>query len=282
MAAGSALGIPFLFLADPIEPTGHYKLTGGISGDMGANDTWHEDEGFWRQLEPFLFPPEVLNKASEQIEKLLSLLEIDRESHVLDLACGVGRHSIELSKRGFRVTGLDATRPYLETAKERACAEAVEVEFIHDDMRKFNRPGMFDAVFNLYTSFGYFERAEDDERVVRNCHESLKPGGVLVLSLVGKEELARDFEKRTWDERDGTFFLEEHQVTDQWSWVENRWILVNDGQVDEYEVSHRLYSAAELSDLLRRAGFSEVDIYGDLDGDDYDQNAEKLVAIARR
>lgn len=249
---------------------------------MGDHDAWHEDEAFWRQLEPFLFPPEMLDKASEQVEQLLSLLDIDRESHVLDLACGVGRHSIELSKRGFTVTGLDATRPYLETAEERARDEVVEVEYVHGDMREFNRPKTFDAIFNLYTSFGYFEQPEDDERVVCNCYESLTPGGVLVLSLVGKEELARDFEKRTWDERNGTFFLEEHQVTDHWSWIENRWILVSDENVREFEVSHRLYSAVELSDLLRQVGFGEVDIYGDFEGANYDENAEKLVAVARK
>lgn len=249
---------------------------------MGEHDAWHEDEAFWRQLEPFLFPPEMLDKASDQVEQLLSLLDIDQEARVLDLACGVGRHSIELAKRGFTVTGLDTTRPYLETAEERSRDGAVEVEFIHGDMREFARAEAFDAVFNLYTSFGYFERPEDDDRVLRNCHDSLGPGGVLVVSLVGKEELARDFEKRTWDERDGVFFLEEHKVTDHWSWIENRWILVSDERVDEFEVSHRLYSAVELSERLRQVGFEAVDIYGDFEGGAYDENAEKLVAVARK
>lgn len=148
-------------------------------------------------------------------------------------------------------------------------------------MRAFRRPESFDAILNLYTSFGYFETRDDDERTARNFHESLKPGGTLLMSLASKEILARKFEERTWNERDGRYILEEHEISDDWSWIENRWIIVDD-DVNEFTVSHRLYSAFELSELLERVGFDDVAVYGDFEGHDYDETANRLVIVARK
>jgi SAM-dependent methyltransferase len=249
---------------------------------MAENPAWHENEQFWEAFRDFMFPPETIEQTPEQIDQLLSLLDLESGGRVLDIPCGVGRHAVELANRGFRVTAVDATPPYLETARERARDADVEVKFIHEDMREFRREESFDAIFNLYTSFGYFEERNDDKRTARNFYESLKPGGTLVLSLVGKETLAGQFEKRTWDEQDGAYILEEHTIEDNWSWIENRWMIVDEGDVREFTVSHRLYSAFELSELLEGVGFEEVAIYGDFEGRDYDENAEKLVIVARK
>lgn len=247
-----------------------------------AEKSWHADEQFWETFREFMFPPEKFAEAAEQMDQLLDVLELAPDARVLDVPCGVGRHSVELAERGFDVTGVDATTAYLETARERARDAGVAVEFVHADMREFRRPESFDAAFNLYTSFGFFEERADDERTARNFYASLKPGGTLVMSLASKELLARDFRKRTWDERDGAYILEEHEVTDNWSWMENRWVVVADGEVREYEVSHRLYSAFELTELLKRAGFGDVSVYGDFEKGEYDQNAERLVVAGRK
>lgn len=243
---------------------------------------WHEDEAFWETVQDFVFPPETIEQAPEQIEQLLSLLDLTADAQIADIPCGIGRHAVELAKRGFRVTGVDATAPFLVRARERARDEGVSVEFVHEDMRTFRRPESFDAILNLYTSFGYFEQRDDDERTALQFYESLKPGGTLVMSLASKEILARTFEERTWDERDGAYMLEEHEISDDWSWIDNRWIIVDDGEVREFTVSHRLYSAFELSELLRGVGFDTVDVYGNLEKDDYDENSERLVVMAQK
>lgn len=242
---------------------------------------WHEDTEFWEAFQPFVFPPEKFEEAPGQIEQLLSLLNLPSDAHVADIPCGLGRHAVELAKRGDRVTAVDATASYLSQAREHAADADVEVEFVHEDMRTFRRPESFDAILNLYTSFGYFETWDDDERTARNFYESLKPGGVLLMSLASKEILDRTFEKRTWSERDGRYILEEHEIKDDWSWIENRWIIVDD-QVQEFTVSHRLYSAFELSELLERVGFDGVAIHGDFEGSDYDETANRLVIVARK
>jgi SAM-dependent methyltransferase len=260
---------------------------------MTDSAVWHEDPEFWNRFRDHLFPPEkVEEQAPEQVAQLLELLDVDSgpgldsTGRVLDLPCGVGRHAVELAERGFDVTAVDATEAYLDAARERASESdrGSAVELVAADMREFRRPEAFDAVLNLYTSFGYFEDRGDDERTARNFYESLAPGGTLVMSLTSKEVLAGKFEERTWGERGGTYVLEEREVRDDWSWMENRWLMVNSdrGAVREFTVSHRLYSAFELSELLRRVGFGDVTVYGDLDGRAYDENAERLVVVARK
>lgn len=74
----------------------------------------------------------------------------------------------------------------------------MKVEFVQDDMREFRRPVAFDAVINMFTSFGYFEDQADDRKVVNNVYESLKPGGSFLLELMGKEVMSRIYQERTW------------------------------------------------------------------------------------
>ncbi len=241
---------------------------------------WYEEDSFWEGVAPILFNENRWLNASKEVEAILSLLGIVPGASILDLCCGVGRHSLELARRGFRVTGVDRTAKYLEEAKQRARAEEVEAEFVKEDMRSFCRPMAFDAVLNLFTSFGYFEDPEDDRQVIVNVYRSLGSGGTFLMDLMGKEVLARIFQERDWQRIDGTLILEERQLSKNWGWVENRWIMLKGGERLEFKISHRLYSATELSRLLAECGFQKVDVYGDLWGAPYDHRAKRLVVVA--
>ena len=242
---------------------------------------WHEQDLFWQTVP--LFDQEHLEAAPAEVDALISLLGIVPPSVVLDLCCGVGRHSLELARHGFHVTGVDRTATYLQTARQRASAEELDVEWIEADMRAFVRGEAFDVAINLYTSFGYFEDPAEDHLVASNLYRSLKPAGALVMELMGKEVLARIFQPRDWVELpDGTLFLQERRVNRDWTWIENRWILVKDGHKQAFEVSHRLYDGAGLRALLLGTGFETVDLYGDLGGAPYDIDARRLVAVARK
>lgn len=257
---------------------------------MTTTDSWHEDERFWVTFRDAMFPPEKFEDANEEVDALHELVDLDADASVLDLPCGVGRHSIEFAARGHDVTGVDATAPYVEEARERAQARASKsesdldgsVEFVHEDMRSFSRDGAYDLAVNLYTSFGYFEDRADDETTARNVYEALRPDGAFVLDLAGKETLARDFQERSWQAFEHGYVLEERSVTDDWSWTDNRWLLVVDDDVHEYDVSHRLYSAYELRTLLETVGFADVTVHGNYDGDPYDESAERLLVVARK
>jgi SAM-dependent methyltransferase len=245
--------------------------------------TWYDDDRFWHEAAPLLFRPARWEAAKEEIELLLELLELHEEAAVLDMACGPGRHTLELARRGFHVTGVDRTEKYLDEARRMAEEEGLNIEWVQADMREFKRPETFDAAINLFTSFGYFEEIEDDRRVLSNLLASLKPGGRLVMDMMGKEIMARIFQPRDWERmEDGSIALYERRIERDWSWVENTWIILREGNPQEFKLGHRIYSASELATLLRGVGFERVQAYGWLDGSPYDHQARRLVMKGQR
>ena len=100
---------------------------------------WHEQDSFWEIIAPKLFRKDHWENASTEVENIISLLEIDKSAHVLDLCCGLGRHSLELARQGFQVTGVDRTLKYIEEGSRRAKDEGLNVEFLQEDMRNFVR-----------------------------------------------------------------------------------------------------------------------------------------------
>lgn len=227
-----------------------------------------------------MFHPQRLAETPIEVDQVLALLKLDPGARILDLPCGIGRHSLEFSRRGYRVTGVDRTRNYLRQAQRQAKKEGLDVEWIQQDMRRFARLRAFDAAINLFTSFGYFDDQADDRKVLANFFRSLKPGGKLLMDLMGKEVLAKKFQPRSWSEEDGTIILEERLLTRHWSWIESRWTLIKGRSMRAFRVAHRLYSAEELASLLQAVGFRKVSIYGNLVGGHYDHLATRLVALA--
>jgi SAM-dependent methyltransferase len=244
---------------------------------------WHDDELFWREYAPFLFGHELLVEAEDQAAGAARLARVSPGASILDLPCGVGRHSIALARQGYHVTGADLIDHYLDRARQEAEKQNAEVEFVKADMRDFVRPAAFDALLNLHTSFGYFDDERENRGVISNFLASLRPGGRLVMEMMGKEVLARNFRARDWIERSGEYLLMERQIAGDWSSVENRWILLAPGaEPIERQVRHRIYSAAELRGILLEGGFASVDIFGGLDGSPYDTNAARLCVVATK
>jgi hypothetical protein len=134
----------------------------------------------------------------------------------------------------------------------------------------------------MFTSFGYFDDPADDFRVCRHVLRSLRPGGRFLIQAAGKEWLARNFRPSDWREEAGTFILEERKVMPGWTGLLNRWVLIRKGKIRQFRFFLRVYSGVELRDLLLRAGFTKVDIYGGLNGEPYDHNSRWLVAVARK
>ncbi len=243
---------------------------------------WHEEDSFWMKFAPVMFHQKRLEKTKDEVDNILSLLKISSPASILDLCCGPGRHSLELARLGFKVTGVDRTKSYLDKARKQAQKENLKCQFIQKDMRSFCQPDAFDAAINLFTSFGYFDDPRDDEKVLKNVFRSLKNDGIFLMDTMGKEVLARIFRERDWYEIDGNIVLEERRVFKDWSWIESRWILIKGGKKQEHKILLRLYSATELSTLLEQIGFKQIEVYGDLAGAPYDHTARRLVAVAHK
>jgi SAM-dependent methyltransferase len=243
---------------------------------------WFDDDAFWTTYASFIYSEERLRSAPEDVERVLALAGASQPD-VLDLGCGTGRHAVAFAARGCRVIGVDRTAFALDQARAYAKQQGAGVEFVLGDMREFTRPASFDLVVNLFTSFGYFEDPDDDRRVLRNMHESLRPGGTLVIDVMGKETLARIYqETRSAVSPDGTLMFWKTAISDGWTRVKGEWYAVRAGTVRLFHVDHTIYSGQELRTALRECGFSDVRLFGDFNGREYGVDAMRLVAVARR
>ena len=249
---------------------------------MSSQDAWHSQDAFWELFGPILFNQQRQASTPEEVDKIIKLLQIEGPARILDLCCGQGRHSLEFARRAFDVIGVDRTAAYLEKAGLVAEQRNLKATFKLGDMREYCVPNHFDVIVNLFGSFGYFENLDDDRKVVANMYTSLRAGGRFLIETAGKEILARHFQERDWSEQGDLLILSERKVSQNWSRVETRWIVIRGTHRVEHRVSVRSYSAVELSALLFDCGFPTVRIYGSLDGIEYDQNAQRLVVVGQK
>ena len=241
---------------------------------------WFEDESLWIETYPFTFSEQRFAAAEEEVNKIVALVNFQGTS-VLDLCCGPGRHAVVLAKRGWAVTGVDRSKFLLQKAEERANAEGVRIEFVHEDMRNFARPAAYDLALNFFTSFGYFNDREDDIKVLRNIYASLKPAGVCLFEMISKEWLAKNLlATSSMEVPDGSLRVERHEIFDDWSRIRNEWIFIKEGRTKVFRFHHTIYSGQELKDRLYQVGFKRVKLFGDLEGNEYGVNARRLVAAA--
>jgi len=243
---------------------------------------WFDDDSFWRELYPFMFPEKRVADADEQVAKALALTKPPGKS-VLDLCCGPGRCSIALAKKGFRVTGVETTTYLLNKARAKAKAARVNIEWVREDMRDFVRPASFALVLSMFTSFGYFDDRQDDMTVLQNMFTSLQPGGACLIEVLGKERLAKILQPTISTVLPGgTLMVERHEIFDDWTRVRNEWLLIRGGRAKSFNFHHTIYSGQELRDRMERVGFVAVKLHGNLDGDAYGPNAERLVTIGHK
>lgn len=247
-----------------------------------AAANWFEDDELWSHTYPFMFPATSFNDAVEHVDRIVQLSGL-QGGRLLDLCCGPGRYAVPFALRGFTVTGVDRTPFLLAKARDYAAEKSAAVEWILEDMRRFVRAESFDLVINMFTSFGYFDDPDENMAVLRNVYVSLGTQGVFILDVAGKEIIARIFEATGSKElQDDSLIVQRRRVVDDWSRMENEWLLLRSGSTRTLRLRHWLYSGRELREMLEAAGFASVTLCGDLDGAPYDQVAKRLVAVARK
>lgn len=155
---------------------------------------------------PILYKNRSESEASVFISRLLEHLSLSAGAAVLDLACGRGRHSLQLARAGFEVTGLDLSESSIASAKERAEQASIAVDFEVHDMREPFRAKSFDAVLNMFTSFGYFDSDADNKAVLAAVRQGLKGDGVFVLDFMNTRSVVDRLVPEEIREEDGLKF----------------------------------------------------------------------------
>jgi SAM-dependent methyltransferase len=218
-----------------------------------------------------------------EVDFLLTALALPPGAAVLDLACGHGRHAIELARRGFQVSGLDLSSSHLALAREAAADAGVNVTWVEADMRE-PPPGPFDAVINLFSAFGYLESDAADQQVLTAVGQVLRPGGRFLLDTRNREQVVRTFHPRVWQPlADGSLFLQEASLDHITGRIHTTAILVeSDGRREQREFIMRQYTLAELVLMLAAAGLTVTQTWGGFDGAPYTLDSQRLLLLAER
>lgn len=245
--------------------------------------SWFEREEDWVLKRSIIFNRNIVQFTFLEVNRLIKLVGgLNTSSRILDLCCGIGRHSIELARKGFAVTGVDITKSYLQIAREKAAKEELDIEFVHSDMRHFCRKGAFDLVVNLCTSFGYFDDMADDIQVLRNIYDSLAPGGRFLIEIWGKEVIAARFTPLEEKEYDDCKMIAHSKILNDWNLLECKRTIIKGDATEEIIARHRLYSATELKEHLKTTGFKNIRVYGSFSGAPYDNQARSMIMIGEK
>ena len=226
-----------------------------------------------------LYDDYLAERTPIEVDRLEVLLALRPPARILDLACGQGRHGIELARRGYQVTGVDLLTYLLDVAAARARAAKVRMRFVHGDMREPIRGGRFDAALSLFTSFGYFVDEADDRKVLRSVASMLGPEGRLLLEVLNGERERDNFEPRQWFSVGTTAVMEERQLDQSGRRlvVQRTVSTPNARQTDVHAI--RIYSGTEVDAALHAAGFADVRLYGDWNGEPLSPNSLRVLAV---
>jgi ubiquinone/menaquinone biosynthesis C-methylase UbiE len=197
-----------------------------------------------------------LTRDRHEVARIIDLLGLPAGSRILDVPCGQGRHAHLLAEAGFDVDGLDLSRELLDRARKRGTAQTLR--YTRGDMRKLPArwTSRFDAVVNLFTSFGFFLLPRDDERVVAEWARVLKPGGTLIWHGGNRDGVMRRFLDRDWWLADDHTMIGHERSFDVLSGVltvRSTWRGKRSSGEREHRI--RLYSATHLTELFARHGF---------------------------
>lgn len=239
----------------------------------GQGAEWFES-WFNSKYYPMLYRHRSLEEADFFVENLLTYLDLPAEAEVLDLACGRGRHSISLHRMGYKVTGIDLSAESIADAKHH---ETEGLHFEVGDMRHFQLNQRFDAVLNLFTSFGYFNEPSENMLVLQNVRKHLLPEGQFVLDYFNDECVRAQLVSHSELEVDGIHFsidkhIEQNRVI--------KHIHVTDGDaLFNFEERVQLFSADQLKSMIESAGMEVLGAFGNYNLDPYEPSTSPRLIL---
>lgn len=247
----------------------------------------------WYSEEAGFFGPGYLDEYRDMLTRERTLAEVDflektlafqQGLKILDCPCGHGRHSIELARRGYDVTGQDLNGFFLEEAERAATQAGVSVRWTEGDMRELPFDNEFDIVLNLFTAFGYLEDDNENQKVLNAVAKTLKSGGKFVLDVINRDRVVRNYRSKHWVRlSDSSVVLHETEfdhITGRNT--EKRTRIDTNGKREEYLLRIRMYTVAELVKMLRVAGLGLKETYGDYNGQPLTFDSSRTILIAEK
>ncbi len=217
-------------------------------------------------------------EAQQFIENLLISIDLPKNSKVLDLACGKGRHSLTLNKLGMNVLGVDLSEKSIEHAKK---FENDTLHFQVQDMRCSIENQKFDAIFNLFTSFGYFENEQENQNVLNCISSMLQPEGLFVFDYLNLQPTLSKLVPSESKHIEGTDFEIERHFDGKF--IRKKITVFHENQEFHFEEKVRGYSHTELVEMMQNARLQVQNKYGDFSLQPYkNETSDRLILICKK
>lgn len=229
-----------------------------------------------------------VEETEKQVDFIIDILSLSGKERILDLACGFGRHSLALARKGFSVVGVDITKAYIDDAINSAEAASLNINFILSDIRDLRFKNEFDVVLNLADgAIGYLENDEENINIFDIIANALRPEGKHFMDICNAEHAEHFFPKRNWEVGSNALSLSE------FDWDRKKRRMLFGG----YEVifgetarnpetleadSIRLYSKAELEGILQQRQLTIIDTYSDYSGKEASFKELQLMVYSKK
>ncbi len=248
-----------------------------------SQEWWRDPRSHFGELKaesPMLSQRKDIQPAVEFIYSQLGLLN---GAALLDLCCGPGRYSVELAHKGFEVVGLELNQQYVTLARQVAAGEQVATGFLAGDMRSIPFVNHFDAVINVGTSFGFFDREAEDQQVIESVARSLKPGGVFLLEMGNRDYYLKHFVAKDWRRReDGKVIVIQREFDYVRSRINSTFEVLADGDTEEkWSHSWRAYALVEIAAMLEQAGLILSHTFGNWNSGGYDVDSPRMIVVSK-
>jgi SAM-dependent methyltransferase len=201
-----------------------------------------------------------------EVDRAMTMLRPEGGERVLDLACGTGRHSRELRRRGFEVVGVDISAELLEIAEREAAEEDLDIDFVEADLRQLELEDEFDLVLSLNDgAVGYFETDEENYRTFQVVSQTLRSGGGHLMQLPNVLYAEKHLPKKSWIAGEATLELSDHHWNANTRYLEGSTVPLPMGSVLEkiepIPFRQRLYSLEELEEIYQSVGMTLANAY---------------------
>lgn len=218
------------------------------------------------------------NEASTFIDNITQFLNLKKQSDCWDLCCGKGRHSVYLNKKGYNVIGTDLSEQSINYANQ---SKNNSLEFYVHDMRDTFRINYFDVVLNLFTSFGYFDKTVDDEKVFLSVQKGLKKDGMFVFDYLNSEFVKSILKTNDTINHDGIEF----HITKK---IENNTVIKNidfsdNGKSYHFEERVKLFDKNYFEDLALKTGLQIIHTFGNYKLEEFEaKNSPRLILVLKK
>lgn len=239
--------------------------------------TWIED-WFGSEYYSILYKHRDSEEAELFLNNLLPYLKIYPGSNLLDCGCGKGRHSLCLSKKGYKVTGIDVSAKNIEAAKKN---EIPNLEFYTHDMRNLFRINYYHAALCLFTSFGYFESDTENSKTIKSMSASIRENGYFVLDFMNATKEMESLVSNEKIKIDGVQFEIKRSVNN--NFIEKNILVSDKGKHFSFKESVRMYKEDDFKYIFNKNKMAIVHLFGDYHLHPFNEvTSDRLIVVGKK